>query len=144
MKSILITLVATAFAVPLSAAEEASPEAQEAYQRKLFAHLDSNSDGKVTEREFAVAVLWEEFLRFDTNQDGKITKAEYVALEKSKDIWVELDPSGSGAVTFKDCFDSKTVIDDLRAEWKALTSKLRKGRGDVRHFTLDDLPDLTP
>lgn len=143
MKTTLIALLA-GFAGAASAAEPATPEQQEAYQRKLFAQLDADKDNKVSEKEFAVAVLWEDFVRYDTNKDGKVNKAEYDAQTKTKDIWTQLDPTGKGFVTFEDCCKSEEIVSDLRAEWRRLTAKLGEGKGNVSHFTLADLPDLTP
>jgi hypothetical protein len=144
MKSAVLALLAASVAGVASAAEPVTPKAKETHQRALFARLDANDDGKVTEREYAVVILWDEFVRYDADKNGKITKAEYEAREKAKNIWDDLDPKGKGYITFKDCFKSKEVIDDLRTEWRSLTSKLGKGTKGVRYFTLADLPDLTP
>ena len=50
----------------------------------------------------------------------------------------QLDTVGNGYITFKDCFRSKEVIDELREEWRKID---KKERGQI---TLADLPDLTP
>lgn len=144
IKSTLLAFAVASVSSLTLAAEKVSPEQQEAYQRKLFAQLDANKDSKVSEKEFAVAVLWEDFVRYDTNKDGKVSKAEYDAQTKTKDIWTQLDPAGKGFVTFEDCCKSDAIVNDLRAEWRRLTSKLGKDKANVSHFTMDDLPDLTP
>ena len=138
-------LAAGALALPLAVdAERPGKEDQEKYQRELFARIDADSDGKVTEREFGVAVLWDDFRRYDANGDGKVSKAEYDAQEKSEDIWSELDAEGKGYVTFKDCLKSAKVRAALHDDWKRLTSKLGKGDKAVPYITIEDLPDLTP
>ena len=120
-----------------------TPEEQEQYQQKLFDLLDADNDGKVTEKEFAVAVLWDEFQKYDKDGDGKVSKAEYDKMPKKEDIWSELDPTGKGYVSFEDCVKNKIVVEDLHKEWQSLLGKLNKRPGS-RYITKADLPDLTP
>ena len=120
-----------------------SPEKQENYQKKLFALLDGNDDGKVTEKEFAVAVLWDDFQRFDADDDGKVSKAEFMRMAEDKSIYDELDPDGKGHITFKDCFGSKTVVEDLHKKWLELL-KETGNEATKKSLKLSDLPDLTP
>jgi hypothetical protein len=147
MKKIILPLAITASlaALAIAAPDKGKPslENQEAYQKELFKRIDANSDGKVTEREFAVMVLWDEFKKADTDSDGKVTKAEYAAIkDKKKDLWSKLDTKGKGHVTFEDCCKNPTIVAGLKDDWNELLSEL--GKKGVKHLTLADLPDLTP
>ena len=129
--------------LPAHADKVISPEQHEQYQKKLFALLDDNNDGKVSEREFAVVVLWDDFKRYDADSDGKVSKAEYMRLTDDKDLYSELDPEGKGHITFKDCFGSKTVIKELHKKWLDLLKKTGN-KPTQKYIKLSDLPDVTP
>ena len=125
-----------------AAEDTRTPEEKQAYQRELFKRVDHDKDGKVTEKEFVVAVLYDVFATEDKDGDGKVTKeqalaAATVSKERAEEEYAIMDQEGKGYLVFGDLFRSKTALDDLRKDWKKLD---KKGKG---HITLEDLPDLT-
>lgn len=141
LPSILPLLAATAlWSNPALAQEVPTPEQQAEYQRKIFELVDANNDGKITENEFAVITLWDDFRIYDANGDGKVTKAEYDKVPKEEDLWTQLDPAGAGYVTFESCLKSPVVIKALRDDWKNLLKTLN--RPGAAYITKADLPDL--
>lgn len=95
------------------------------YQRKLFKQMDENSDGKVTEKEFVVMVLYAVFIE-ESGKDGTLSKKEYFknSTEKTaKQEWALMDPEGKGSIKFKDVFKNTIAINDLKKEFRKLDKK---------------------
>ena len=125
-----------------SAENPPTPDQQEDYQQKLFTLIDANNDGVVTEKEFAIFVLWDEFRRYDLNRDGKVSKEEYEKVSPDKSYYPKLDPSGKGYLTFESLLKSDLVAEDLHKEWKEALKTLKLD--DAKVIKRSDLPDITP
>ena len=147
MKSIKLGMVAAVgAAVSLASAcaeDVVTPEQHAKYQKKLFALIDSDDDGKVTEKEFAIIVLWDEFRRYDADGDSKVSKAEFMQSAVDKSLYGELDRDGKGHITFEDCLGSKTIVKSLHDEWLSLL-KQTGNKPAQKFLTLADLPEITP
>jgi Ca2+-binding EF-hand superfamily protein len=128
----------TAQSAPATSGERAS------IQRKLFEEGDTNHDGRLTEREFAVLVLHKQFSNADPNRDGKVTKADYLAnmsgtadpatIERE---WKAMDPEAKGYIVPSDMTRDPIAMKDLKQRFKKLD---KTGKGYV---TLSDLPKVS-
>ena len=102
-----------------------------AYQKKLFKRLDQDRNKRLTEKEFVVAVLYEDFSNQDANKDGRLTKAEFLKnapkLTGAKE-WKMMDPDGKGSIAFSDVFKNRIAVDEMKKSFKKLD---KKGRGYV-------------
>jgi Ca2+-binding EF-hand superfamily protein len=115
-----------------------------AYQQKVFEEGDVNHDGRMTEREFAVLVLHQQFHNADTNKDGKVTKAEYLAnMSGTADSatldreWKAMDPEGKGYIVPSDMMRDSVATKDLQQQFKKLD---KAGKG---YITLANLPKVS-
>ena len=140
MKTHQIIIALAAFAAiglcpTIATSAEPTPEEVKEYQAKLFKRIDHDGDGKVTEKEFVVAILYAVFTE-EAGKDGKLTKDEYFtnSTEKTaKEEWALMDPEGTGEITFEDVFKNTLALDDLKKKFKKLD---KNGRGFV---TMDDV-----
>lgn len=116
-------------AATATAKDPTSADAKE-YQRKLFKQLDEDGDGKITEKEFIVTVLYAVFAE-EAGKDGKLTKKEYFensTENTAKAEWALMDPNGKGEIEFKDVFKNTIAINDLKKEFRKAD---KKGRGFI-------------
>ncbi len=135
-----IILGVAAFSIPVFGQDSGINKA--AYQKKLFNLMDANDDGKVTETEFALGVLWGDFQKCDTNNDGKISQAEYNAYPDTSFAFYQLRPRGKDHFTFEDLTTNKHMIRYMHREWKLLLSELGVDK-NARHITMANLPEIS-
>jgi len=131
---VALLLVAGLRTIVVAQSAPATAAEREANQRKLFEEGDTNHDGRLTEREFAVLVLRQQFSNADANRDGKVTRADYLAnMSGTADAatiereWKAMDPQGKGYMR------DPIAIRDLKQQFKKLD---KTGKGYV---TLSDL-----
>ena len=142
MNRTILIAAATAVALiitPLSAISADKSE-NAAFQKEFFKTLDANNDGKVTEKDFVIFVLYQVFHAFDTDNNERLTKAEFLKgsakTPEGKNAaaeWAMMDTDGNGVVTFKDSLKNKNAIDEMRTEFKKLD---KTGKG---YITLQDV-----
>lgn len=93
MKAIFATLTVIALAgFSLNAAEGDAPKKPKMDPAKVFAKLDSNSDGSISKEEWAAspqskkdsAKAEKAFAGKDKDKDGKLSKEEFTAAPKKK------------------------------------------------------------
>ena len=142
--SLVLLLVAGLRTTMVAQSAPATTAERAAIQRKLFEEGDTNHDGRLTEREFAVLVLRQQFNNADANKDGKVTKAEYVAnMSGTADSatiereWKAMDPEGKGYIVPSDMMRDPIAIKDLKQQFKTL-DKTDKG-----YVTLSDLQKVS-
>ena len=143
--SALVLLLGTGLETTLIAqSAPATATERAAIQRKLFEEGDTNHDGRLTEREFAVLVLRQQFNNADAKRDGKVTKAEYLAnMSGTADAatiereWKAMDPEGKGYIVASDMMRDPIAMKDLKQQFKKLD---KTGKGYV---TLSDLPKVS-
>ena len=121
---------------------ESSNAQRESHQRRLFADVDRDHNGKLTRQEFVDVIISRLFQDFDKNKNGKITKAEFFEYARDKKLaekeYPLMDTEAKGYITRKDVDLNQPLISRLQGEFKKL-DKSNKG-----YITLADLPDLTP
>ena len=142
MNRTILIAAATAVALiitPLSAIS-ADKSKNAAFQKEFFKTLDANNDGKVTEKDFVIFVLYQVFHAFDTDNNERLTQAEFLKgsakTPEGKNAaaeWAMMDTDGNGVITFKDSLKNKNAIDEMRTEFKKLD---KTGKGYV---TLQDV-----
>ena len=137
---VALLLVAGLRTIVVAQSAPATAAEREANQRKLFEEGDTNHDGRLTEREFAVLVLRQQFSNADANRDGKVTRADYLAnMSGTADAatiereWKAMDPQGKGYIVPSDMMRDPIAIRDLKQQFKKLD---KTGKGYV---TLSDL-----
>ena len=102
--------------------ESASEQDIQQYKR-IFARLDADNDGKLTEEQYVKnsrhmneAARRKIFAATDRNKNGIATEAEYVEnriiTDEAKSIFEKMDKDGDGKVTFKE-FTVKEVFSDF-------------------------------
>ena len=74
-------LLAATHAAPALAAGENDKAVKDA--ETMFATMDTNKDGVLTQEEFAAHGMAADFAKSDKNGDGKVTKEEYVGYAAS-------------------------------------------------------------
>ena len=92
MKSIITLLSVLAITASVHAADDAKGKGKGADPEKVFAKLDSNSDGKISKEEFMAgpaakkdaAKAEESFGKKDKNKDGSLTKEEMAPVKQPK------------------------------------------------------------
>ena len=121
---------------------ESSNAQRESHQRRLFADVDRDHDGKLTRQEFVAVIISRLFQDFDKNKNGKITKAEFFEYARDKKLaekeYPLMDTEAKGYITQKDVDRNQPLILRLQGEFKKLD------KGNKGYITLADLPDLTP
>lgn len=136
VKSTIAPLLCLLAILPLGASE-----ADEKYQRELFNITDLNKDGRVSEREFVVTVLYDTFASF-ADEKGRASKAVYFEWIKqhpevdAKKEYAMMDSENKGYLVFADVLKNTIAIKEMEKEFKKLD---RKNKG---YITLKDLPDL--
>jgi Ca2+-binding EF-hand superfamily protein len=103
----------------------------QAYQKKLFKQLDQDKNKKLTEKEFVVAVLYDDFNNMDKDKNGRLTKAEFLKGAPKRTgakEWKMMDPDGKGAIVFADVFKNRTAVKEMKQKFKELD---KKGKGYV-------------
>ena len=115
-------------------------EGKQAEQKKMFDLMDGKKDGKVTEKDFVIFVLYQVFHAYDVNQDGRLTKAEFLTGsantpegKNAEAEWAMMDTNGDGVITFEDALKNKNAVAEMQAEFKKLD---KTGKGYV---TIDDV-----
>jgi len=138
----LVLPIVLALSLPASVSAQSKDQKQpsaaevKAYQKKLFKQLDQDRNKKLTEKEFVVAVLYDDFNNQDSNRDGRLSKAEFLKNAPKRSgskEWKMMDPSGKGTIGFEDVFKNRIAVDEMK---KKFTELDRAGKGYV---TLDEV-----
>lgn len=110
-------------------------EDKQADQMKMFDIMDGKKDGKVTQDEFVIFVLYQIFQEYDTNHDKRLSKAEFLKGcahtpegKNAEAEWAMMDSNGTGTITFKDALKNKNAVAEMQAEFKKLD---KQGNGYI-------------
>lgn len=125
----------------LSSSLLAAPPSAAEYQKDLFKAIDLNNDGKVTEREFVIAVLYDTFASH-ADKNGRVSRKDYFKWVKQhpeidgEKEYALMDPKNKGYIIFADVLRNTIAIEDMETEFRKLDKK-RKG-----YITMKDLPEI--
>lgn len=127
---ILAGLCAAALLIPAAtAADKPTPQQVAEYQKKLFQQVDADADGKLTQKEFVVAALYDIYIRQDLDRSGKLSKAEFVkSFKEDTDVeaeWAMMDADKDGVIEFKDIFKNKNAVSEAEAGFREIDRKKR-------------------
>ena len=143
MKSLFTPLLAAMIPAILLAEAGAKPTPEEVadYQRKLFAYLDADSDGKMTRKEFVVVALYDVFTKQDKDSDGRLTRKEFIdTFREETDAeaeWAMMDTDRDGVILFRDVFRNKNAVSEMEAEFKTIDT-LKRGYVTLAQVQAED------
>ena len=117
-----------------------TPAERAAYQKKLFDLADEKKDGKVTEKEFVIFLMYTMFTDYSKG-DKTLTREQFMKADpgteaKNAAEWKMMDAKGKGFVTFREALRNKPAIEEMQAEFRKL-DKSSKG-----YITVKDLPSV--
>jgi len=106
-------------AVPFATAARAQTNATSA----AFQSADTNSDGRVSQTEFAGHIKKSTFEKLDTNKDGMITLKEWKAADHSPEAekhFEAMDKDRSGRISYPEFSDAADWNSSLNDSFKSL------------------------
>lgn len=137
----LLGTLSLLLAPPASSRDEPQTKAEADYQTRLFEHLDIDSNGKLTRREFVVAALYDVYVKQDTDKDGRLTKEEFIDTFKEETDaeaeWAMMDTDGDGLIIFRDVFRNKNAVSEMEAEFATIDT-LKRGYVTLEQLRRED------
>jgi len=100
-------------AVLTGCATTSTPKTGDERLKAQFQKADTNSDGKVSRKEFGALMIDDAFAMFDSNKNGVVTVEEFVAAGGSKAAFAKMDVNGDGVITLEEAKASKVAMDAM-------------------------------
>jgi Ca2+-binding EF-hand superfamily protein len=99
MKSLLLVCIAAlAATLPLACSSQ-----QQTAPVTVYSQVDSSRDGRISVEEFCEAYFTMAFTAIDTDVDGRVTLREWALIETEDQdavIFLQLDEDGNGSLTY--------------------------------------------